>query len=184
VTHDNPYAAPQTSLTRVEPAALPLAEGVALGRQLFPETSTRELTRLANWNVFIDSMSLLWGVFFCFAGLAFSVALKMDPLQWFWGAAVLLSGLRLWGGSRRTPIFWGYNLLLDAGFLLGMVWAIVRLAQIDQVALFLAGSVALVLLLLAGASVAGHLVAKPLYGRYPQRELNGEVRYRERNRIE
>lgn len=178
----NPYAAPQASLTRVKPAALPLAS--ATGRVWFPETSTVELTRLANWNVFIDSMGLLWGVFFCFAVLAFSVQWGNNPFPWIWGAALLLSGLRLRGGYTRAWIAWGYNLLLDAGFVLGMLGALVVLARIDLMALFLVGSVALVFLTIAGASVIAHFAAKPLYGSYPQRQLNNEVRYREQNRID
>ena len=178
---NNPYAAPQASLTRVESVAMSLDEG--LGRKLFHETGTRELTRLANWNIFIEAMSLLWGVFFSFWVLAFAIQWGNNPFQWIWGAALVVSGLRLWGGSRRPWIAWGYDLLLDAGFALAMVWAILRLSQIDLIALLLAGSVALVLLCLAGGSVAAHFAAMPLYGRYPQRQLNAEVRYRKLNGI-
>ncbi len=181
---DNPYAAPQTSLTSVEPPALPLAESQGLGRQLFPETSTAQLTRLLNWNIYIESMSMLWGVLFCYALLAFSVQIKNDPFQWLWGAVLLLTGLRLWGGATRAWIAWGYNLLLDAGFALAMVWAIVALARIDPIALYLAGSVALVFLCLACASVLAHFFATPLYSGFPQRQLNEEVRYRKLNHIE
>lgn len=179
---DNPYAAPQTSLTRMEPAELPLAE--ATGRNLFPETSTRELTRLANWNVHIEAMSLVWGVFLCFAVLAFCLQFGNNPFQWIWGAALFLIGLRLWGGYARAKLAWSYNLLLDMLFCAALLWAIVRLAQFDTLALLLVGGVALVFLGLATASVLAHFAARPLYGQFPQRQLNHEVRYRVRNRID
>jgi len=179
---DNPYAAPQTITTRVAPSELPLAE--AVGRNLFPETSTRELQRLANWSIPIEAMSMLWGVFFVFAVLAFSIQLGTNPFQWYWGAAMLLSGLRMWGGSARTPIFWVYDLLLDAAFALALIWASIQLAKFDLIALLLVGGVALVLIMLAISSPLAHLVARPLYGRFPQRELVDELSYRKQNRIE
>jgi hypothetical protein len=179
---DNPYAAPQTITTRVAPLELPLAE--AVGRNHFPETSTRELQRLANWSIPIEAMSLLWGVFFAFAVLAFSIQLGTNPFQWYWGAAMLLAGLRMWGGMARSPIFWAYDLLLDAVFALVLFWASIRLAQFDMIALLLVGGVALVLIMLAISSPVAHLVARPLYGAFPQHELVAELGYRKLNRIE
>ena len=179
---DNPYAAPQTLPSRVAPLELPLAE--AVGRNQFPETSTRELQRLANWSIPIEAMSMLWGVIFAFALIALSIQLKVYPFQWFWSAAVLLSGLRIWGGSARTSIFWAHSLVLDALFALVLLWGVVRLAQFDIIALLLVGGVALVLIVLASLSVVAHFAARPLYRQYRQRELVAELGYRKENRIE
>ena len=179
---DNPYAAPQTSLSQLpELTGFPLAE--ARGRNLFPETSTHELNRLANWDLAIGFMDMIWGVFLCFAMLAFCIQLGNNPFHWIWGGAVLLIGLRLWGGYTRTKLAWGYNLLLDAMFCAALLWAIVRLAQFDTLALLLVGGVALVFLSLSTASVLAHFAARPLYGQFPHRQLNIEVRYRQRNQI-
>lgn len=179
---DNPYAAPQTLPSRVAPLELPLAE--AVGRNQFPETSTRELQRLANWSIPIEAMSLLWWVFFAFAALAFSIQLGTNPFDWYWGAAMLLAGLRVWGGSARTPIFWAYDLLLDTLFAIALIWAAIQLAHVDLMALFLVGGVELVLIGLASVSAVAHLAARPLYGQFPQSELVAEVGCRKQNRIE
>lgn len=179
---ENPYAAPQTITGRVAPSELPLAE--AVGRNLFPETSTRELERLAGWSISIETMSLLWGLLFSLTVLAFCSQLGTNPFPWGWSAAMLLSGLRMWGGTARAPIYWAYDLLLDAVFALAVVWAAFHLAKSDVIGLFLVGGVALLFMGLACVSVVAHFVARPLYGRFSQCDLVTEVGYRRRNRIE
>jgi hypothetical protein len=180
MSNDNPYAAPQTSLSRV--TSLNVPEGT--DRDHFPETSTVELTRLANWDLAIGFMDMLWAVLFIIELLLLASTLRMNPYQWIWGTALLLSGLRVWGGSTRAKIAWGYNLLLDAVLLVALPWAIYLLTGLDQLSLLLVGPVLLLIGVICALSVVAHFAAKPLYGSYPQRLLNEEVRYRRRNHIE
>lgn len=179
---DNPYAAPQT-IDRAVPWADALPMALGSERRLYPDVSTTELSRLANWSMAIDGMSLVWGVVISFAGLAFVVNLWMYPLQWFWGLVLGLTAMRLWGDYRRTSGYWAYNLLLDLLFLGGFLFAILGLARVDLLALLIVGIPMLAFGLIAAMSVLAHLLAKPLYGQYTHRELIREVRYRKQNRI-
>ncbi len=98
-----------------------------MGRNLFPDTSTRELQRLGNWSIPIEAMSMLWGVFFVFAVLAFLCNLN-ESVSVVWGRGDAAFGPARVGRLGAHPLFWACDLLLDAAFALALLWAALRLA--------------------------------------------------------
>lgn len=174
---DNPYAAPQTLDGNVSSADVPLA--VDSERRLYDDVSTERLLRLAHWSLAIHAMSLTWGVVLVVAVLMF---LTM-PFMFAPVAVTLLAALRVWGGFRRTPWFWSYDLIVDSICFGGLVYWLYSLFQADFVESKLVGALAFLFAVMAGLSVLAHLVANSLYIHFTHQELIAEVHYRKQNCI-
>lgn len=178
---DNPYAAPQTIDLRT-PCDVPVAEHA--GRNLFPDVSTSELSRLALHSKAIDAMSLIWAI-----GFIFSVSGLYLGHQWYWLVAIPLAGMRMWTGNSRPFEFWTYNLIMDVIVtlvLLGViVIGVVKLSdpQSQLPPIVALGLPVVIVFIFALFSVVAHLSGKVLYGNYPHRDLIAEVAYRKRNRV-
>jgi hypothetical protein len=127
---DNPYAAPQTSLSQAASLKLPLAEPA--GRQLYPELDTAALLVLARRS---NAIQAAWTVWIMLLGALSLLALPAYRLQLLepWQLAILISaypigGLRVYlcrqGRLRQRMVliaadFWLLAIFLFLTFLFG-----------------------------------------------------------------
>lgn len=180
---DNPYAAPQTIEFR-STGELPVAD--AVGRQLFPDLTTAQLSRLADYSHTMQLMTSLWVILLLSLCLMLPGFNSYQPnMKGFLSISILLIVLRFVGGRARGRRWRYYTGFLDgvffASLLLGMTAGFITMPDLMSLMLFLPLCLAIIFLsIIAFTSCLAHCCAPELFGApdYPHHALMQEIDYR------